>query len=307
MNKLKIQREENQLPAVRRAPTFCDYAKQYFDYYAMVTDAKRESTIQKEKAIIRKWADHLGHVRLNMINRVLINSFLAKRQAAGVSGRTLNLDIIAFRNVLKRALEDGWLTVLPTQGMRPLKTVTRKRALVSRADLDALCRAAFEAAYCDRRLAKQGEAGKPLKNAQAFADYVRLMAFCGSRRNETLRLKWSDVDWEQRQLTIGADGLAKNRQARVVDFNSELETHLRDMATRRAPDSEWMFPSLQRGEKDMPSKTFMESLRLARTAAKMPNLGFHRQRHIFIPRDDNYNSPAGMSCWAWWLRGFPGW
>src|SRR4029453_2068170 len=108
------------------------------------------------------------------------------------------------------------------------------------------------------------EAGlKASKNGIEFGDYVRLMAYCGSRMSETLRLKWSDVDWEKRQLTIGSDGLAKNHKSRVVDFNPQLAAHLNALASRRAPDSQWIFPSPQRGESDRPSKTFRESLLLA--------------------------------------------
>ena len=47
------------------------------------------------------------------------------------------------------------------------------------------------------------------KNGQEFTNYILLLAYSGARMSEALRLKWSDVDWEQRQLTIGADGLAK--------------------------------------------------------------------------------------------------
>jgi integrase len=67
-----------------------------------------------------------------------------------------------------------------------------------------------------------------------------------------------------------------------VDFNGRLEFHLRAMLTRRAPDSEWLFPSPQRGERDVPAKTFMESLRLAREAAGLPTFGFHDCRHYFV-------------------------
>jgi len=120
------------------------------------------------------------------------------------------------------------------------------------------------------------------KNGREFADYVKLMAACGARRNETLRLKWSDVDWERRQLTIGSDGMTKNRKARVVDFNAELETHLKDMATRRAPDTQWLFPSPQRGQKDEPAKSYVETMRRVRTEAKLTRFGFHDLRHYFI-------------------------
>ena len=54
------------------------------------------------------------------------------------------------------------------------------------------------------------------------------------------------------------------------------------MRSRRAPDSKWLFPSPQRGDKDVPAKSFRESLELARTAAKLPSVGFHDMRHLFI-------------------------
>ena len=38
------------------------------------------------------------------------------------------------------------------------------------------------------------------RNGQMLSDYLRLMACCGSRRDETLRLRWSDVDWQRQQL-----------------------------------------------------------------------------------------------------------
>jgi integrase len=102
------------------------------------------------------------------------------------------------------------------------------------------------------------------KNGTAFADYVRLLALCGAREQETIKLRWDGVDFEHKLLTIGADADTKNREARRVDFNAELETHLKAMHTRRAPDSKWLFPSPQRGDEDNRAKTLRESLLLTR-------------------------------------------
>jgi len=111
---------------------------------------------------------------------------------------------------------------------------------------------------------------------------LKLLAFSGARRSEALRLKWSDVDSQNEQLTIGADGLNKGREVRVVDFNQKLKEHLDDMLKRKAPDSKYLFPSPQRGETDAHAKTFMESLRLARKKSSLANIGFHDCRHFFI-------------------------
>lgn len=268
LQELLTQRRKGTLPVLKRTPKFADYADQYLNYYEQVKDAKRESTLYTEKIIINHWKEHLGHVRLDRITRALVNSYIAKRQASGRSGRTVNLEVTCFRNVMNRALDDNWITVLPTQNLRPLKWTPQKRRLLTWEEINGLCTVA--------------ESGDTFKNGRQFADYVRLMAFCGSRRDETLHLKWPDVDWQQKQLTIGADGMAKNRKSRVVDFNPQLEKHLLAMLERKAPDSDWLFPSPQRGAQDLPAKSFVETMRLVRTAAGLRRFGFHDLRHYFI-------------------------
>ncbi len=263
---LHVDRARNALPVLKRAPTFAAYADEYFQRLAQTPDAKRPATVQKERGAIGLWVDHMGGIRLDKIRRIHVNKFIEKRQSAGMSGRTVNLDVIALRNVLKRAVDDEWLKVLPTENLRPLKWTPKTRGLVSQADIDRLCEAAIEVS----------------KNGQEFADYLRLMAYSGARRNEALRLKWSDVNWQQAQLTIGSDGLNKGREIRRVDFNANLERQLREMSARRAPDSDFLFPSPQRGDRDVSAKTFRETLSLTRKKAGLKSFTFHDCRHFFI-------------------------
>jgi len=266
LRRLLTKREDNELPVLRRTPKFRHYVRQYLDFYETVKDAKRPKTLQTERGHLKQWAEHLGDTRLDRINMAMINGFIAKRQGQGRSGRTVNLAVTILRNVFKRAIDDGWLQRLPTENLRPLKWTARKRTLFASSDIDSICEKALVAS----------------KNGQELSDYVRLMAYAGSRASESLRLKWADVDWQQRQLTVGSDGLAKNHKSRVVDFNPKLKAHLRDMQRRRAPDTDWLFPSPRRGDADIPSKSLRESLRLARTAANLPRFGFHDCRHFFI-------------------------
>ncbi len=100
----------------------------------------------------------------------------------------------------------------------------RKRRYFSHEEIERICEAA------------PGSSA----NGKILADYIRLMAYCGSRKRETLRIKWYDVDWPMGQLMIGADGLAKNHEFRVVDFNPALDRHLRSMCERRG-DSAYLF------------------------------------------------------------------
>jgi integrase len=265
LRRLMTKREENALPILKLTPKFRDYAAQYLAYYKTVKDAKRPKTLQTESGHLDMWIKHLGDTRLDKINRAMINAFIAKRQGQGRSGRTVNLGIVVLRNVLKKAVDDGWIVTLPTVNLRPLKWTPRKRELFSAKEIDMICQAAI----------------KESRNGVEFADYIRLMAYCGARMSETLRLKWSDVDWKQRQLTIGSDGLAKNHRSRIVDFNVNMKAHLREMLQRKAPESEWLFPSPQRGNVDRAAKTFRETLLIARKVAGLPSFGFHDCRHHF--------------------------
>lgn len=282
MEELRVNRRKGELPVLKLTPKFSEFADKYMEFYNQAKDLKRASTLETEQYAINQWKAHLGERRLDHIKRIHIDSFIAARQAAGKSARTVNLEVIVFRNVMKRAIDQKWITHLPTENLRPLKSKPRKRELVLRPNIDKLLETCTKPFFIQSRLAKEGEKAEALANGQEFADYLRLLCFSGARMSEALRLRWSDVDWNNRQLTIGSDGEVKNRKWRVVDFNTELEEHLKDMNSRKPQDSDWLFPSPRRGEKDRAAKNFRESLVLVRQAAGLPNFGFHDCRHFFI-------------------------
>jgi hypothetical protein len=55
---------------------------------------------------------------------------------------TVNLDMIALHNVLKRAIDDGLLKSLPMENLRPLKVDQRNRPLVTAEQFEKLFSAA---------------------------------------------------------------------------------------------------------------------------------------------------------------------
>jgi integrase len=267
LRKVLTDREQGKPIQTTRAPKLSEAVQRYMERARTLKEgkAKRESTIIKEEASLDLWLGHFGDIRIDRINKSMVNQFTEKRIASGMSARTANLDVIALRSVVKLAINEDKIVASPVLSWQPLDYTPKKRGLFTPADIQKLCDAAM----------------KESKNGQQFCDYVRLMAYCGSRRDETLRLRWSDVDWRNRQLTIGSDGLAKNHKARAVDFNEQLEAHLKQMLTRKVPDSEWLFPSPQRGDRDASTKTFKETLTKARKASGV-QLQFHDCRHFFI-------------------------
>jgi integrase len=266
------ERREDALPLLGRKPIFGDYCDTYFEKARV--QRKRPGTIENERQAIARWRSHLGHLRIDKITTPMITAFLEKRLTGGafggrklepVSQRTANLDLMTLRNVLKAAVDDGYLRDLPKMKMLE-EPPTPKRQLLMPAEFDRL----IATARSDCK-----------KNGEQLADYLRFLAFSGAREQEALRIQWGDVDFERERVTIGADQLSKNWESRTVEFNPQLGALLRDMRRRRAPDCAWLFPSPHRGPRDEHARSFRESLKMARRAAGLEWLGFHDLRHYF--------------------------
>ena len=113
-----------------------------------------------------------------------------------------------------------------------------------------------------------------------MSDYLRFLAYSGGREQESLRVKWDDVDFDNGYVVIGQDGQTKNNYSRIVDFNTALEDHLRDMCSRRRIDSPYLFPSPRKD--GAPFKDLRHGLRIARSKAGLNKIGFHDLRALFI-------------------------
>lgn len=269
LNKMKGQREDDNLKiAPKRTPTLSDYGKTYTARLDQLSsaggNAKRPATIRLEKTMLRSMEATLGQRRLREITPGMVHDHIAARIKAGISARTANLETIVLRNVLKSAIEDNLIATLPA--FKRLKEIKTARRCLTTPEVECVAEAAKSAP----------------RTGQMVSDFILLMAFSGGRMAETLRLRWQDVDFNQKQLHIGSDGLSKNGEHRTVDFNARLEAHLLDMMTRRAPDCEFLFPSPKRNEhKDFHAITFKKTILDARAAAGVPDFTCHLCRHYF--------------------------
>ncbi len=263
LQRLREESNHRTIPVAGRCPTFAEYADRYL---AEVSPTKRLATARKERTHLEWWKERLGSLTLRQIHRTHVNSGIGDLTKSKLSNRTANLYTISLRGVLKRAVEEGLIRDLPTHGLKPLKVASKKRELIDMMTFTKLLEASSAAT----------------KNSVQFKDYYRFLLFSGAREAEALCIRWADVDFTGKQVTIGWDGGTKNHEARRVDFNPPLESLLSEMYARRAPDSQWLFPSPQRGDQDGHAKTFRESLRQSCDAAGVPRFGFHDARHAFI-------------------------
>jgi integrase len=201
------------------------------------------------------------------------------------AGRTVALDFTALRNVLKSAEDTGHITALP-RFPKVDQPPPLLRPLISSAQFDTLL---------DGCLALKKDGTPVTKNGAQLRDFFRFLADTGGREQESLQVRWPHVDFAGKRLfigapadfvasmfTMGSGGATKNHGFRIVDFNPQLESLLEEMRARRAPDSSFLFPSSQRGQKDIAAKSLRDSMNAVRTHVKMENFGFHHLRVFFI-------------------------
>tara|TARA_R110002020_G_scaffold124539_3_gene281606 strand:+ start:1627 stop:2667 length:1041 start_codon:yes stop_codon:yes gene_type:complete len=241
------------------SPAFSQFWKKYI---ATIRGTKASRTVDSEEQHLQAWASYLRSKRLHEINNGDILAYRAKRLEEGWSARTANISMSCFNNLMAFAKDCGYISDPPRVKM--IKTRSAKRRLYQQHDIDAVCNAALE-------VGKYG----PL-----LVDFIRFLQYTGARMTESLRVRWEDVDWARRQVTIGFDGETKGREYKVVDFNRNLEAHLKAMLSR-AGDSRYLFPTF-RADADKPLTTLKSSLHTARAKSGLPGFNFHDCRHHFI-------------------------
>jgi integrase len=266
--KLREKIQHGELPVAGRRQAFSDYAEHYLKQIKTL-EAKKPKTIAHEKSILKGWKSFLGDLPLNKILRTHVSGYIQQRKASKLNNRTVNLDVLTLNNLLKFARREGVLSgKLPTEGWERLPYKAPKRELYTKDEIETIRATAVSI----------NEDGSPrFRNGELLSDVLRFLLYTGARITSALATRWSDVSLERKQVALTKTKYDK--QDIVVDFNPELEAHLRDMHSRREPESDFLFPGTR---SDGSVGSVRKSLELVRTQAGFPDFGFHDCRHTFI-------------------------
>lgn len=125
--RLQTQCADNALPELEQTPRLADLAKRYLEITSLGKpgeESKQASTIEKERAILGRWAEHVGGLRLDQIRRVDVNRFMDARRKEfdkddnpKVSARTINLDVVRLW-VCLNSTPSSWSRLSDSQARR---------------------------------------------------------------------------------------------------------------------------------------------------------------------------------------------
>lgn len=128
-----------------------------------------------------------------------------------------------------------------------------------------------------------------------LAPHVRLMAILamntGLRISEILGLRWTDVDFEQRTLTIERSVVGKYEgetktmaSADVLPLHEVLVQELQAWKVREDSVNGWLFGNIDTGRPYHATSLRKDHLAPAGRKAGIPNLGWHNFRHTYRAR-----------------------
>src|SRR6266581_8232846 len=200
-----------------------DVPRSYFDkqYFkpAEYVDGRKVAGVRSivpAKANVKALKDHFGKRLLRGITHSDIREFRAIRLATKTKAKkqrsiaAVNRELEKMRRLLNIAEREGWILRNPMRNGDPLISIAdeRKREhIVTREEELRLL------AACENRYRK----------------HLRPIVICaldtGMRRGEIFGLKWSDVDFEERVLTIRAFN-TKTMQERQVSLTTRLAIEL---------------------------------------------------------------------------------
>ena len=252
--------------------TFLDLATYFEKEYlkpAEYVDGRKVAGVRSivpAKANVRALKDHFGKRLLRGITHSDIREFRAVRLATKTKAKkqrtiaAVNRELEKMRRLLNIAEREGWILRNPMRSGDPLISMAderkRERIVTREEEMKLL-------AACENRYRK----------------HLRPIVICaldtGMRRGEIFGLKWRDVDFEERVLTIRAFN-TKTMQERQVSLTTRLVIELEKIWEQSPKDRDQSVF----GFTDNVKKSWTS----VRTKAGLPDVRFHDLRHTAATR-----------------------
>jgi integrase len=241
-------------PKKIRTP-FDKFKEQYLEFSLA---NKRPGTAKRDTVSLGPLQRFFGGKFLSEINPFLIEKYKQKRKEDGVTPRTINIELACLRHMFNMALKWGKAQKNPMMEVKLFKEPEGKDRILSPEEEVKLLEAV--------QASKKGKHLEPI---------ILTGLFTGMRKGEILNLRWSNVDFKSRVITVEG---TKSGYLRKIPMSSKLTETLDHV--RRKTQNEFVFSD----ETGKPYKSFRTAWEQALKKAGIEDLTFHSLRHTFGTR-----------------------
>jgi len=202
------------------------FSKKYLEYARL---NKKPKSARRNEVSVNMLMPHFEGVMLNSINALMLERYKKDRKEEGTAPGTINRDIDCMKNMMKKAVEWGYLSQNPLRDVKRLKEKSEKMWVLTPEEENKLLEA------CQKSPQRKG--------AKYLRDLVLFGLHSGMRESEIFNVRKDQVDIRNRFILITD---TKNNESRKVPVNNTLMEILeRRMGDQ---DSDYIFHN-SKGEK----------------------------------------------------------
>jgi integrase len=253
---------------------FDEYALQWIDsYQGRTSGGVRPATVADYKRSLERHAlPYFGRRLLGEIEPRDLKGFIKATADKGLSPNSVRLAVAPVRALFATAFEEGLIRSSPAAGVR----------------ISGIVRTTDDGEVAQVKALTEGELQALLTNTDPeWRPFVAFMAQTGMRIGEAIAIRWIDVDFGRRRVSVkrrwyaGTFAPPKSRYGRrSIPITEEMAKALweRRKHAREAKDSALVWPT-RSGTPHSPSNLSTRVLKPAANASDVPWVGWHTLRH----------------------------
>lgn len=236
--------------------TFAELMDKYLKEYSVVN--KAASSHIRDKSVNSHLQEHFGKFYLPEITPKIISEYKTKRREEGASPRTINYELTVMSHAFNLATREWEIT-----NDNPVQKVAREKVRNQ----------------VERWLTDEEEERLISASPDWLRSIITFAIYTGFREGEILGLKWSQVDFRRKEITISEQ---KNDQTDTLPLNNKTIMVLREKWNNRRKDDEYVFPS--QNNTRILHRNLFRAFQSAKEKAKIEKFRFHDLRHTFATR-----------------------
>ncbi|HET6420270.1 MAG TPA: tyrosine-type recombinase/integrase [Geobacteraceae bacterium] len=236
--------------------TFRELMDKYLDEYSVVN--KATSSHRRDKSLAAHLVQFFGDLYVTEISAKAISGYKVKRRKEGASPRTVNYELSLMSHAFNIAIREWeWLE------NNPVRNVSKEK----------------EKNFIERWLSLEEENKLLEASPKWLQEIISFAISTGLRRGEILGLKWRQIDFNRRTLTIHEQ---KNRGVDTLPLNEAALAVLRARREVSAQGIDYVFCSSSSTPLD--GSNVLRAFYIAAEKAGMMGFRFHDLRHTFATR-----------------------
>jgi integrase len=285
-----VKQQEREDAQNTRFQTLAGFLTHKYEPWLLAEHQERRRSIEPLQRLHTNFAEFLERPLMD-ITPWLIEKWRAEQRKRGKTPAAINRDVTTLRSVLSKAVTWHVIDQHPLGDLKPLKVDQHgtirylsddeeRRLRDALRHRDVQIKAGRERGNAWRR--ERNYAEKPSLASQTYGDHltplVLLSLNTGARRGELFGVRWNDVNFQTRTLTIRGD-TSKSGQTRHIPLNTEA-LHVLTAWREQTDGDELMFSGKNGGRLDNVRKAWGGVLK----SACIRDFRWHDLRHDFASK-----------------------